>query len=150
MNYEPRAQIAVRTLDPTRVRAGMVFIALLGALLLLVWPKGTVAASPIDHADADADGLCDAQEQVLFLNQNQADTDNDGYSDLEELARHSEPNMVHSVPLPSTLNLGMSARGDSDRLVIVFAIYLGTLQPSDIQLSMGVLLGNRIGEIPPW
>lgn len=150
MRYEPRAQIAVRTQDPSRIRVGLALIALFGALTILAWPKGSVLAGPIDHADADGDGLVDAQEQVLSLNQNNADTDGDGYSDLEELARHSEPKMAASQPLPSTLNLGLSARGDSNRLVIVFAIYLGTLQPTDIQLSMGVLLGNRMGEIPPW
>ena len=151
MKNELRAQTVARTQDPTRVLAGVAFIATLGALLLLLLlPNGRVQASPIDHADADGDGVVDAQEQVLTLNQNQADTDNDGYSDLEELARHSEPKMVHSTPLPSTIDLGMSARGDSGRLVVVFAIYLGDLEPADIQLSMGVLLGNRMGEIPPW
>jgi len=151
MNNEFSAQTAVRTQGPTRVFAGAAFIATLGALLLLLlMPKGAVQASPIDHADADGDGLVDAQEQVLSLNQNQTDTDGDGYSDLEELARHSEPKMSQSTPLPSTLDLAMSARGDSNRLVVVFAIYLGDLQPADIQLSMGVLLGNRMGDIPPW
>ena len=150
MNNEPRAQTVARTKDPDWVRAGVVLVALFGALLLLMWPKGSISASPIDHADADGDGLCDGQEQVLSLNQNHVDTDNDGYSDLEEIARHSEPQMSHSMPLPSTLDLGLSARGDSNRLVVVFAIYLGTLQPNDIQLSMGVLLGNRMGDIPPW
>jgi hypothetical protein len=150
MQYPPRAQTAVRTQEPTRLRAALVWIALLGGLLLLTWSKGPVSANPIDHADADGDGLVDAQEQVLSLNQNQADTDGDGYSDLEELARHSQPQMIQSVPLPSTVDLGLTARGDSNRLVVVFAIYLGTLQPSEVQLSMGALLGNRISEIPPW
>ncbi len=151
MKNELRAKTATRAQDPTRVLAGIAFIAILGALLLLMLlPNGKVHASPIIHTDTDGDGVVDAQEQVLSLNQNQADTDNDGYSDLEELARHSQPKMTQSTPMPSTLDLGMSARGDSSRLVVVFAIYLGTLQPADIQLSMGVLLRNRMGEIPPW
>lgn len=150
MKYEPRAQTAARTRGPNWARVGIVFIALIGALLLLTWPKGAVSASPLEHTDSDGDGLADAQEQVLSLNHNQADSDGDGYSDLEELARHSDPLMPFSTPLPSTMDVALTARGDSDRLVVVFAIYLGTLQPTDIQLSMGALLGNRLGEIPPW
>ena len=151
MKNEPRAQTAVRTQDPFRVFARVAFAATLAALLLLLlWPNGPVSASPIDHADADGDGLVDAQEQVLSVNQNNADTDGDGSSDLEELARHSQPKMPQSTPLPSTVDLGMTARGDSNRLVVVFAIYLGDLQPADIRLNLGALLGNRMGDIPPW
>ena len=151
MKNESRAQTVVRTQDPRRIFASVAFIAILASLLLiLLWPNGGVEASQIDHIDSDGDGLVDAQEQVLSLNQSQADTDGDGYSDLEELARHSQPTMPESTPLPSTHDLGMSARGDSNRLVVVFAIYLGNHQPSDVKLSMGVLLGNRTGEIPPW
>ena len=64
MNLEPRVQIAARRQGPSRIRSGVVFVSILGALLLLAWPKGPVSAGPIDHADADGDGLCDAQEQV--------------------------------------------------------------------------------------
>ena len=147
MKNEFRAKTVARIQGPTWVLAGAVLVATLTLLLL---PNGKVHAGPIDHADSDGDGLVDAQEQVLTLNQNNVDTDGDGYSDLEELARHSEPKMVQSTPLPSTLDLGMSARGDSNRLVVVFAIYLGDLEPGEIQLSLGVLLRNRISEIPPW
>ena len=151
MKNKLRAHAVARTEGPSRVFAGLVFIATLGALLLLLLsPNGAVQASQIIHTDTDGDGLVDAQEQVLSLNQNNADTDGDGYSDLEELARHSEPTMVHSTPLPSTVDLALSARGDSGRLVVVYAIYLGDREPSDIQLSMGVLLGGRIGQVPPW
>ena len=150
MKNELRAQPAVSTYSPSWAYKGLALIAGLGALLLTLAPDGAVRASQIIHTDSDGDGLVDAQEQVLSLNQNSADTDNDGYSDLEEVARHSEPTMYHSTPLPSNINLALSARGDSGRLVVVFAIYLGDREPADIELSMGVLLRNRIGHIPPW
>jgi hypothetical protein len=46
--------------------------------------------------------------------------------------------------------LALSARGDSNRLVIVFAAYIGTLQPSEVNFSLGALLGNRVSNIPAW
>ena len=150
MKRELRAQAIVSTYSPSRVYAGLAIIAALGALLLSLAPNGDVRASQIIHTDADGDGLVDAQEQVLSLNQNSADTDNDGYSDLEEIARHSVPTMPQSTPLPSNINLALSARGDSGRLVVVYAVYLGDREPADIELSMGVLLRDRIGQIPPW
>jgi len=54
------------------------------------------------------------------------------------------------TPLPSTVDLAVSARGDSNRLVVVFAAYIGTLQPTDVNFSMGALLGGRVSNIPAW
>ena len=44
MRYEPRAQTAVCTQDPSRIRVGLALVALIGALAILAWPKGSVLA----------------------------------------------------------------------------------------------------------
>jgi len=149
MKEEPRALMTTSKFNSKGAWAGMSLAALF-CVTVLMWPKGQISAGPIAHTDSDGDGLCDAQEQVLNTHGNSVDTDGDGYSDAEELARHSSPLRAISTPMPSTIDLALSARGDSSRLVIVFAAYLGTRQHSDVQFSMGALLGGRVSNIPPW
>jgi Leucine-rich repeat (LRR) protein len=48
-----------------------------------------VVDSPVVDPDSDLDGLTDLQEQALGTNPNEADTDNDGLSDGEEVNTHS-------------------------------------------------------------
>jgi hypothetical protein len=150
MKREPRLQLATLKPNAAEVWTGVALFALLVSALLLFLPKGPVLAGAISHQDTDADGLTDAQEQILNTNQFQVDSDGDGYSDAEEFARHSSPTHPLSTPLPSTVDLALSARGDSDRLVVVFAAYIGMLQPSEVNFSMGALLGGRVSNIPAW
>lgn len=150
MKFEPRAKLAAYKPESGEAWIGMVLFALLCSALIFLWPKGAVSANTINHIDTDGDGLTNAQEQVLGTNGNLVDSDGDGYSDCEEFARHSAPLHPLNSPMPATVDLALSARGDSNRLVVVFAAYIGTMQPSEVNFSMGALLGGRVSHIPAW
>ena len=150
MKFEPRAKLAAYKPDSGEAWIGMVLFALLFSALIFLWPQGVVSANAINHLDTDGDGLTNAQEQILGTNENSFDTDGDGYSDGEEFARHSAPTHPLNSPLPSTVDLALSARGDSNRLVVVFSAYIGTMQPSEVNFSMGALLRSRVSQIPAW
>jgi hypothetical protein len=150
MKFEPRTKLAAYKAESGEAWIGAVLFAVLCLALLFLWPRGPVSASTINHIDADGDGVTNAQEQILGTNENLIDSDGDGYSDSEEFARDSSPTHPLDIPLPSTVDLTLSARGDSNRLVVVFAAYIGTLQPSEVNFSMGGLLRGRVSNIPPW
>lgn len=50
--------------------------------------------------DVDQDGVADSLELLLGLNSQLPDSDNDGFSDAEEFARHSSPIKASSTPNP--------------------------------------------------
>lgn len=57
--------------------------------------------SPIlSFHDADQDGVADSLELLLGMNSQLPDSDNDGFSDAEEFARHSSPLQASSTPNP--------------------------------------------------
>jgi len=73
------------------------------ALQLLLWlpllvtltaclPTGKDADDTGGEADADADGLTDAQETGMGTDPNNPDTDGDGYSDGDEVNEGTDPN----------------------------------------------------------
>lgn len=70
--------------------------------------NGTAATATVHYstnagtatADADHDGLTDAEEQVLGTNPADTDTDHDGLSDFDEVKKyHTDPNKAHSGTL---------------------------------------------------
>jgi len=102
------------------------------------------ATPPSDAHDPDSDGLVNAQEDIIGSNSFEADTDHDGLTDLEELARKSSPLFDTSLPAVPGLSLGMTARGGEEEEVhALIAMYLpdGKLRNKDFRA--GILMGGR-------
>lgn len=99
--------------------------------------------------DPDGDGLVTSQEVVLGTRPNRADTDGDGFTDGEEIARHSEPLSSGSVPLPSALDLGMTARGEDGEVRVVAAVYAQDGVVGDKIVEFGVYAHGRMLFMPP-
>ncbi len=98
--------------------------------------------------DQDMDGLPDAQENVLGTNPHASDSDNDGFSDLEELARQSDPSDGLSLPTDTPVNVGLAARTDSGVLTIITAVYMRHTETSGFNVSIGVMANGTLAELP--
>ncbi|MBK7642729.1 MAG: hypothetical protein IPJ19_06700 [Planctomycetes bacterium] len=106
---------------------------------------GELAAAPArDAGDPDHDGLQNRQETVLGTNPFQADTDADGFSDLEEVARKTSPLYPQSVPQGNRMQLGMSCRGGDNELHALIAIYLPNGDLRDKTFQAGFLVNGRV------
>lgn len=99
--------------------------------------------SPGQIPDADCDGLPDAQERVLGTSLSLADTDGDGFSDLEEFARHSDPTLVESVPVGRSVSIALSARGAGGANYVFTAVYAANGTFADKSLALGVAAGGQ-------
>lgn len=96
------------------------------------------------EADSDGDGLTDAQELVLQSDPFHKDTDRDGYSDAEELARGSAGFVSNDTPLPTDLDMALSARGEEDGLHVVVAAYFTDGTIDNKQLAFGALIHDDV------
>jgi hypothetical protein len=76
--------------------------ALFASLLTACEPVAPVETD----ADADADGLTDAEEAALGTNPDDPDSDDDGFSDGEEVEGGTNPLYVHSHPYEGGYNVG--------------------------------------------
>lgn len=119
--------------------------ASLGCLALgavLSGAPATVHAGSFGSEDGDADGLVAHQEFLLGTTDFAADTDSDGLSDLEELARGSDPDDAQGLPgiVPGTV--GLAARASSGLLHITSATYLQAGFGSALALDFGVRIGT--------
>jgi hypothetical protein len=102
-------------------------------------------AAPVQRPhDPDGDGLVNQQEAVLGTNAFQADTDGDGFSDLEELARKSSPLFPQSRPANERMRVGMTARGGDAQLHALIALYLPDGDLRNKNFKAGVLVGGRM------
>lgn len=118
---------------------GAVVVAFVGVGL-----GGNLAAQAANE-DPDGDFLSTDQEQVLRTAADAADTDHDGYSDLEELARNSSPLDALSIPGGTQpIAIGMTAHGGSDgRIHILVAVHSTLANPRTMQLRFGVQIDQR-------
>jgi len=104
---------------------------------------GVVHASQRSYPDPDNDGLNNAQESILGTSPLKVDSDGDGFSDLEEVSRNSDPTLPTSIPLPANLDLGMSARGEAGENRILIALYLGDGNEQNKELHVGVAVAGH-------
>jgi hypothetical protein len=109
----------------------------------------SASASP-PPADMDFDGLVDGQELILGTIASVSDSDLDGYSDAEELARKTSPLVGQFHPEAEVLDVGITARGDQYGLHALVAIYLlPNIDLRDVQVRVGILVGRRMVFLPP-
>lgn len=95
--------------------------------------------------DADADGLVYEQEHVLGTSSNASDTDADGFSDLEEVARKSSPISMGSTPaVAQALSVGMTIHAESDGLHALIALYMTDHDARNKSLTLGYYAHNHI------
>jgi hypothetical protein len=115
-----------------------------GALLaMLAGSKGlSASSSSLLGPDYDLDGVADGQEWVLATLPDNVDTDGDGYQDLEELARKSDPLLPASIPLAGPLSVGMYAYTEAGRLNLHTAIYVDGGDTTNLCFQLGLVLKN--------
>jgi hypothetical protein len=127
------------------------FVAVGAALVVSLVRGSELRADSVQHSDADGDGLVDALEHVLGTSPLKADTDRDGYSDLEELARNSSPIDATSFPSEgsrdSAPSLGMSCYWSHGRVHALIAVYSPDSNFHDLSLHIGYLANGRLGEL---
>lgn len=98
-------------------------------------------------ADTDSDGLVDRLETVLLSVFVQSDTDQDGFSDAEELARQSSPLFPESVPASDEVQVGMSAYGADGQIHAVIAVYAADGNFHDKNITFGLMLHGTLMDI---
>jgi hypothetical protein len=107
-----------------------------------------LSASVVPDPDTDGDGLVDRQERVLGTLSSSVDSDQDGFSDAEELARQTSPTYPQFYPEVNSLSVGLTAHGERDGLHAVIAVYLPNGNPRDVDIHIGTLVGRRVLLIP--
>lgn len=107
--------------------------------------RAAVDSSP----DADRDGLVDGLERLLGTSAAHADTDKDGFSDTEEIARRSSPRSAESQPehgLP--IEVGIVVHSERSMLRAQFVLYVADGGLGDKHLTLTALIGERPVQIP--
>ncbi len=115
-------------------------VALCGTLALSVKePKLLIAGSGLPTDDLDSDGLIAQMEQILGTDDSSSDTDGDGFADLEELSRGSDPLNPVSIPVSasySTTTLSYSAGGI---LTFQALVYVPNGDTTNLVLDAGIV-----------
>ncbi|HED64168.1 MAG TPA: hypothetical protein ENJ09_01305 [Planctomycetes bacterium] len=93
-------------------------------------------------ADYDQDGLSDTMEVVLGTLPDVADTDGDGFLDLEEVARTSDPLDSLSLPGAMPLSIGTYSYEESGYLAFHAAIFVDDGDTSGLDFELGVILNG--------
>ncbi|MBL8863073.1 MAG: hypothetical protein JNK02_13845 [Planctomycetes bacterium] len=124
---------------------GAALVAL--ALVVILGGERELDAHTGPNPDADGDFLVIEQERILGTSPTSADTDQDGFSDLEELARGSSPIDGLSVPAAGRpVHVGMAAHaGADDKIHVLVAVHSALANPREIRVNLGVQAQRRVG-----
>jgi hypothetical protein len=119
-----------------------------GAVLWLA--SAASAQTPMNHhPDADCDGLVYAQEHVLHTLPDSEDTDRDGFSDLEEIARHSSPRIAALVPDPTKrIGVGLTAHAQTNGVHVLVATFMSDMDLRSKRLKVGILAHGQLYTFP--
>jgi len=131
--------------------AGVLLLAATESVLNPVEAAGvpvTELSATTVEVDYDGDGLSDDQERVLGTFPFFDDSDDDGFTDGEEVARQSDPLDFFSVPLIDEVSANLTARGKESAALLVLVIYepAGALGQSFVRL--GALRGGQVVSVP--
>lgn len=140
----PSARPVVGVVAPAALLAAGGF-----ALGLALGEPRTVEAQITASQDLDNDGLIDEIELILGTDPFTNDTDQDGYGDLEEVARHSNPLITSSIPEAEPVAVAMVGRASAGTLEIVLPLYLEQGNLAGLDFSIGMRLGQSVFEIDP-
>lgn len=139
-----------RSSSPVWLTGGLAFV-LAGALASL-WS----ADEPVLHAaggggrggDLDGDGLPDALEMRLGTSPTMVDSDGDGVSDIEEVARHSDPADATWLPNPATVSINVVPYVEAGVTHLVTAMYAADGNLTNKPFSMGARIGTTVRTAP--
>lgn len=85
------------------------------------------------------DGLSDLHELVFGTQPDSSDPDGDGYSDLEEYARGSDPNDTASIPTSAEYAMSLGACQTDDQVRMLAAIYTDQSKIGLLRFELGVV-----------
>jgi len=94
--------------------------------------------------DLDMDGLNDVLEQVIGTEPDRSDSDGDGYSDVEEYARASDPKLATSVPEPCEYSMALGASQDGDTMTMLATVYAAASKIGALKLEFGVVHNGQL------
>jgi hypothetical protein len=112
--------------------------------------RPTLHAQGWPQADPDGDGLPNQLEVLLGTAPDRADTDFDGYSDAEEVARKSKPYRSQSIPTASEVSMSMDAYREGSNIHAVVVVYLPDGSVAGKKLAYGTFKGNQLVPVPPY
>lgn len=97
--------------------------------------------------DADGDGIPAGLEFLLGTSPACTDTDYDGFSDLEEIARHSSPLSAASKPdLTKRLGVGVMVQSRTDGLHGLISVFMADTELRTKRLTIGFVNQERFTE----
>lgn len=127
-----------------------------GALLATALPEtGELQAGEVaipGQFDLDGDGIEDQAESILGTLDWLSDSDQDGYSDSEELARDSDPLDPAQVPqavAPFIPSAGLDASAHDGLVHLISTFYVETAYLDDYDIQVGAMLDGHLIFLAP-
>jgi hypothetical protein len=148
VDLQPCRRALVRCSVRSAVFAGAAAAAMLGWAYVQHQATPTLHAQSGGSSDPDGDGLPTKLEVVLGTDPYYADSDLDGYSDVEEFARHSAPTKGWESPAAQIGSVGMGAIIQSGMIHALACMYFQDGDLLSKKLEFGFLLSGHYYPFP--